>query len=126
MKDNLGDITSSDNCRAIASGTQILKLLDIVVLLLEGNKLNCDTMQFGFQAKASTTMCSWAATAVIEHYNRQGCDVFGCAMDLSKAFNLVEWLELFRVLIRRKLAPVFLRVLLSLKGLECKVYLDKR
>ena len=98
MKDSLGDITSSANYRAIASGSQILKLLDIVVLLLEGNKLNCDTMQFGFQAKASTTMCSWAATAVIDHYNRQGRDVFGCAMDLSQAFDLVEWLELFRVL----------------------------
>ena len=81
---------------------------------LEGNKLNCDTMQFGFQAKASTTMCSWAATAVIDHYNRQGRDVFGCAMDLSRAFDLVEWLELFRVLRRRGVAPVFLRGLLNI------------
>ena len=30
----------------------------------------------------------------------------------SKAFDLVEWLELFKTLRRRKVAPVFLRLLL--------------
>ena len=48
LKDNLGDITSSDNYRAIAAGSQLLKLLDIVILILEGDKLKCDKLQFGF------------------------------------------------------------------------------
>ena len=39
VKDNLADITSSDNYRAIASGSLILKLLDIVIIMLEGKKL---------------------------------------------------------------------------------------
>ena len=112
LKDNLGDITSSDNYRAIAAGSQLLKLLDIVILILEGDKLKCDQLQFGFQPKASTSMCSWAATAVIDHYNRQGAVVYGCAMDLSKAFDMVEWLNLFNVLASRNVAPVFLRTLL--------------
>ena len=38
VKDNLGDITSSTKYRAIASGNLLLKLLDIVILLLEGDK----------------------------------------------------------------------------------------
>ena len=67
VKDNLGDITSSDNYRAIVSGSLVLKLLDIVILLLEGEKLGCDPMQFGFQAKSSTTLCTWAVTTVIDH-----------------------------------------------------------
>ena len=112
VKDNLGDITQSDNYRAIASGCQVLKLLDIVILILEGEKLRCDQLQFGFQPKASTTMCSWMVTSVIDQYNRQGSVVYGCAMDLSKAFDMVEWLELFKVLEARKVSPVFLRVLL--------------
>ena len=70
VKDNLGDITQSDNYRAIASGCQVLKLLDIVILILEGEKLKCDQLQFGFQPKASTTMCSWMVTSVIDQYNR--------------------------------------------------------
>ena len=112
VKDNLADITSSDNYRAIASGSLILKLLDIVILLLEGDKLGCDQLQFGFQAKSSTSMCSWAATAVIEHFNRNGRTVYGCAMDLSKAFDLVEWTELFNILQQKNVSPIFLRILL--------------
>ena len=39
VKDDFGDITSSNNYRAIAGGCLILKLLDIVFILLEGDKL---------------------------------------------------------------------------------------
>ena len=112
VKDNLGDITSSDNYRAIASGSLVLKLLDIVILLLEGDKLGCDVMQFGFQAKSSTTMCTWAVNSVIDHFISKGRTVYGCAMDLSKAFDMVEWTELFTSLMNRGVEPVFLRVLL--------------
>ena len=112
VKDNLADITSSDNYKAIATGSLILKLLDIVILILEGDKLECDQLQFGFQAKSSTSMCSWVATAVIEYYNRNKKAVYSCAMDLSKAFDLVEWVELFRTLQEKKVAPIFLRILL--------------
>ena len=113
VKDNLGDLTQSDNYRAIAAGCQILKLLDIVILILEGEKLGCDQLQFGFQPKASTTMCSWLATSVIDHYNRNGSVVYGCAMDLSKAFDMVEWMELFGVLQAKNVSPIFLRTLLN-------------
>ena len=44
VKDNLADITSSENYRAIDSGSLVLKLLDIVVLMLEGDKLDCDQL----------------------------------------------------------------------------------
>jgi hypothetical protein len=81
VKDNIGDLTLSDNNRAIIAGSQILKLVDIVILILEGEKLGCDHLQFGFQPKASTTMCSWANSAVIDHYNREVTVFYGSAMD---------------------------------------------
>ena len=112
VKDNLGDLTQSENYRAIAAGCQVLKLLDIVILILEGEKLSCDQLQFGFQPRASTTMCSWMVTSVIDQYTREGSVVYGCAMDLSKAFDMVEWLALFKVLENRNVSPVFLRTLL--------------
>ena len=80
VKNNLADKTSSENYRAIAGGSLLLKLLDIVILMLEGDKLGFDPMQFAYQPKASTTMCSWTATAVIEHFTRNGTAVFGAAM----------------------------------------------
>ena len=111
VKDNLGDITSSDNYRAIASGSLLLKLFDLVILLLEGEKLGCDSMQFGFQANSSTTMCTWAVNATIDHFLSNGRKVFGCAMALSKAFDMVEWSELFITLDKKKVHPIFLRIL---------------
>ena len=44
VEDNLGDLTSSDNYRAIATGSQLLKLLDIVILIIERDKLKCDQL----------------------------------------------------------------------------------
>ena len=40
IKDNFGDLVSSDNYRATAGGCLLLKLLDLVILLLEGEKLS--------------------------------------------------------------------------------------
>jgi hypothetical protein len=49
---------------------------------------------------------------VIGHFNRAGSDVFGALLDCSKAFDMVEWVTLFRDLMKRKVSFVFLRVLL--------------
>ena len=122
VKNNLADKTSSENYRAIAGGSLLLKLLDIVILILEGDKLGFDPMQFAYQPKASTTMCSWTATAVIEHFNRNGTAVFGAAMDMSKAFDLVEWSELFKILLERKVQPIYLRLMLYIyRNQRCDV-----
>ena len=122
VKDNLADVTSSDNYRAIASGSLLLKLLDVLILLLEGDKMTVDQLQFGFESGASTTMCSWTATTVIEHYNQRGNPVFACAMDLSKAFDLVEWVSLFRLLIEKGISLIYLRILIFIyKEQTCNV-----
>ena len=69
VKDSLGDTQSSSNYRAIAISSLVMKLLDWVILLLEGDKLSMDQLQFGYQTNISTTMCSWAVSTVVEHYN---------------------------------------------------------
>ena len=88
VKDNLGDLASSDNYRAIVIGS--LKLLDWIVLILEGDKLNVDELQYGYQALTSTTMCTWSLTSTIEYYNLRGRTLYGCALDCSKAFDMVN------------------------------------
>ena len=45
--------------------------------------------------------------------------VYGCAIDLSKAFDMVEWLALFKVLENRNVSPVFLRTLLYVYTHQC-------
>ena len=122
VKDNLGDRTSSDNYRAIAGGCLLLKLIDLVILQLEGDKLNFDEMQFAYQAKASTTMCTWSVNSVVDHYLRSGSPVYGAAMDMSKAFDMVEWGELFKTLMDRKVDHIFLRLILFIySNQQCDV-----
>ena len=122
VKDNLGDITASSNYRAIAGGSLLLKLLDIVILQLEGDKLSFDQLQFAYQEKSSTVMCSWTVTAVIEHFNRSGSVVYGAAMDMSKAFDLVEWSQLFLTLVQREVEPILLRLMLFIyRNQRCDV-----
>ena len=82
------------------------------MLLLEGSNLSVDQQQFSYQKAASTTMCTWAVSAVIEDYNNQGREVFGCAADISKTFDMCSWILLFKELNRRGVSPVTLRVLL--------------
>ena len=71
------------------------------MLLLESDKLPVDQLQFGYQRMASTTMCTWAVNATIEHYNNLGQTVYGCAADMSKAFDVLAWVPLFRELLER-------------------------
>ena len=65
VKDNLDEIAISDNYRAIAIGSLILKWFDWLMLILNSDKLTIDELQFGFQKLASTTMCSWGVNSVV-------------------------------------------------------------
>ena len=92
------------------------------MLTLESDKLNFDAMQLAYQPKASTSMCTWTVTAVVDHFNREGAPVYGAAMDMSKAFDMVEWTELFRTLLDRKVDPMFLRLFLFIySNQQCNV-----
>ena len=53
----------------------------------------CYQIQFIFQPKTSIYICSCAASAVFEHYNRKGTVVYECPKDLIKAFDIVEWIS---------------------------------
>ena len=112
VKNKLGDITSSDNYRAIAGGSLLLKIIDIVILLLEGHKLGFSELQFAYQAATSTSVCSWAVSTVIDTFNRSGSPVYAATMDISKAFDMVEWSNLFQDLRKRDVSCVFLRLMM--------------
>ena len=100
-KDNLEDIAISDNYRAIGIGSLILKWFDWLILILNSEKLTTDQLQFGFQKLASIKMCSWGVNSVVDYCDRAGRAFYACAMDLSKAFDLVSWEGLFSELLER-------------------------
>ena len=114
IKDKLGDVNSSNNYRSIALSSLILKVFDWTVLMLYGENLRTDELQFGFQEKTSTNMCTWLAIETIDYYTRNGSEVFVGVMDMTKAFDNVKQSVLFRKLIDRGVPSIYLRLLLNM------------
>ena len=112
IKDKLGSISSSKNYRSIAMSSLILKLLDWVILLLFGESLGVDQLQFAYQPGASTTMCTWTAVETISYFLRNGSEVFTCLMDMTKAFDLVRHSTMFKKIISAGLSLIFVRLLI--------------
>lgn len=110
IKDNLGDKLSSENYRAIGISSLILKVLDWVIFILFEPQLKPSDLQFGFQKKNSTTMCTWVVNETINYFNNRDTPVFSCFLDLSKAFDLVTYSKLFCKL-RDKIGSIFIRLL---------------
>ena len=112
MKDSNGEISSSKNYRGIAISSLILKVFDNCILLLFGELLSNDALQFGFQKGCSTVQCTWAVQETISHYLRGGSEVFCCLLDFSKAFDKVNFNQLFQKLAERRIPAVILRLVL--------------
>ena len=85
-------------------------------------------LQFGFKAKSSTSMCTWAINTVIDHKNRLGRPIFACSMDLSKAFDMVFWAKLIPELLKRTISPLisvkFIEIITFSRWIINKVFLN--
>ena len=114
LKDKLGDICASRNYRSIALSSEILKIFDWVIILLYGERLNLDDLQFVYQPDVSTNMCTWMAVETIQHFLRNGSEVFICAMDMYKAFDKVKHRLLFYKLLDRGVPEIFIRLLVCM------------
>ena len=122
IKNTFEDHCSSTNYRAIASGCLLLKIIDQVFIILEGEKMGFDQLQFAYQHNTSTNMCTWAVSNVVEYFNKRGSSVFAASMDMTKAFDNVSWSRLFSTLEGRKIDVVFLRLMMFIyENQTCKV-----
>ena len=118
IKDKLGSINSSKNYRSIAISSLILKIIDWIILLLFGDTLGLDDLQFAYQPGCSTTMCTWAVVETISYFMRNGSNVYTCLMDMTKAFDLVRHSLLFKKLIKAGLSVIFVRMLLFIYTMQ--------
>ena len=100
-----------DSYRAIAGASQLLKLFEYVILLVWGDDLVSDTMQFGFKKGVSTTQCTWLVNEVTTYFMRRGTAVTACLLDCSKAFDKCRFDKLFDKLISKGLPAIVVQVL---------------
>ena len=99
IKNKLGSVNTSSNYRSIAISSLILKLLDWVILILYGDVLGVDQLQFVYQPGCLTTMCTWTVIETVDYFLRHGGEVFACMMDMTKAFDLVKHSVSFLMLV---------------------------
>ena len=111
VKDKLASITISKNYRSVAISSILLKIFDWVVILLDGDSLRLNDLQFAYQTDCSTVMCTWAALETIDHFVKNGSEVFTCATDMSKAFDLTLHSLMFSKMLDAGVCPIFVRLL---------------
>ena len=79
-------------------------------------------LQYGFQKGCSTLQCTWAVQETISHFLNNGSNVFVCLLDFSKAFDKINFNELFRKLLDRKVPFILLKLFLFIyKHQRCYV-----
>ena len=72
FKGGLKDPAKTDSYRAIAGSSLLLKLFDNLIIILWGDRLGTDSLQFGLKSGTSTTECSWLVMEVASYYLRRG------------------------------------------------------
>ncbi len=88
------------------------KLLDNVILIKYDDVLNTSDMQYGFKKKHGTTQCTFVVNEIIQYYLNNDSHVHMTLLDASSAFDRVNYVKLFRLLMKRKLCPILLRFLI--------------
>jgi len=99
VKNKSGDLTDTENYRAIMIFNAITKLLEFVSYVNLVTASSEDVYQFGFKAKHSTGLCAGILKHTINCYIDRGSHVFCACIEFSKAFDKVTYWHLFNKLL---------------------------
>ena len=104
----------SDNYRAITLSSIIGKLLDIIIMSREEKQLSTSDLQFSFKKGASTSLCTCMVQETVSYFVSRNTNVYGLLLDASKAFDRLNYIKLFEILISRNICPLICRLLLNM------------
>ena len=107
-------LSDSNNYRSIAISSLIGKIFDHIILRKHAQVLSTSWLQFGFKAKHSTTQCTFVLEEVVDHYLRGQSSTHVVLLDATKAFDRVDFLKLFGLLLDRNLCALTIQLLISL------------
>ena len=71
-------------------------------------------IQLGFKRRHSTAMCTMVLKETLTYYSADGGTAFCTFLEVTKAFDRVDYCKLFRLLIRRDIPSMHLRLLLNM------------
>ena len=113
-KNKKKSLNSSDNYRGIALSSIIGKMLDRIIFVNNSCIFKTSDLQFGFKSNHSTTQCTYVVNEVIDYYLNKGGNVYVTLLDASKAFDKVNYVKLFNLLLSKGICPLLLRLLIVL------------
>ena len=113
-KNRRKSLNCSDNYRAIALSSVMGKLLDKILLDKCSDVFTTSMYQYGFKKAHSTSQCTFVVNETIQYYMNNNSNVYTTLLDASRAFDRVEYVKLFRVLMSKGICPVIARFLVLL------------
>jgi exonuclease III len=113
-KDKRKSLNNADNYRSIALGSIVCKLYDNIILENEKLSLKSCDLQFGFKEGFSTTQCTFVVEETINYYKQYKSNVYTVLLDASKAFDKVNYVKLFKLLVKRGMCSLTIRHILTM------------
>ena len=99
VKNTDGNIADSSNYRGITLSPVISKIFELLMMDMVKDKLVSSDLQFGFKPNSSCSHAILALQAGVKHICDNGGTVTLCALDISKAFDRVNFYGLFKILV---------------------------
>ena len=111
MKSKIGDLTHVNNYRAIAISPAISKIFESNLLCRIESHDDADDYQFGFKHHHSTMTCTNCLKKTVNCYTSRGSHVFASFIDFNKAFDSVNYWQLFSKLLDQGIYKHFVSLL---------------
>lgn len=105
--------SASTSYRPITLCSNLSKVLEHLILHSYGLYFNSSHLQFGFKSGSSPTHCTGLVKSIVSRFLNRNSQVYGCFLDASKAFDLVNHQILFQKLVARNLPLPIVRLLAS-------------
>ena len=118
-KNKRKSLNDSSNYRSITLSSIVGKLMDNAILIKHQDSLKSSDYQFGFKRAHSTTQCTFVVKETVEYYRRNHNDVYAMFLDASQAFDRVNFVKLFKLLIKKGLCQLITCFLLKLYTKQC-------
>ena len=100
-----------EDFRGITISCTISKNFETSLMRYLRNYFLTSERQFGFKSKVGCSDAIYSLRKTVEHFTNRGSTVNICSMDLSKAFDKVNFKMLFCKLMDRKIPRIFIELL---------------
>ena len=113
-KDRKKSLHDSSNYKGIVLNSLLGKNLDYILLTNYKNVFQTSGRQFGFKAKHSTVQCTFVVKETLQYYIIRGSSLLLLLLDATKAFDRVNYVKLFNLLIKKGICPLVARLLAAM------------